>query len=246
MLLAAVRDGDEKTGKKPRRYLANRLYSHLKDFFKWCAKRKMLSGSPMTDMDLPFKNAKRRDKPWYRGELADGAIKALWSAAEELPGDEKRYLKLLLFLGKRKTATAQMRWEQIDDGWFWHAKSESKNKRLHPITIPSSAQHVLHPRGTTGAIFGKLNFARITTRIRHKSKINDFFFHDLRHLAESKAAELGVPPHIRDLLYDHAPKRGTGAVYDHHEYRKEMLEASEKWCKYVERLVTPEGVARLR
>jgi hypothetical protein len=27
---------------------------------------------------------------------------------------------------------------------------------------------------------------------------------------------------VRDLLFDHAPARGTGKIYDHHDYRAEI------------------------
>ena len=36
------------------------------------------------------------------------------------------------------------------------------------------------------------------------SCIADFLPHALRHTMETKLAELKVPPHIRDLLLDHA------------------------------------------
>jgi hypothetical protein len=32
----------------------------------------------------------------------------------------------------------------------------------------------------------------------------DFIWHGLKHIAISKAAELGVPPHIQSRLFDHA------------------------------------------
>jgi hypothetical protein len=40
----------------------------------------------------------------------------------------------------------------------------------------------------------------------------DFFLHGVRHLAETKMAELKVPCHIRDRLFDHADDRGSGAT----------------------------------
>lgn len=84
--------------------------------------------------------------------------------------------------------------------------------------------------------------------------IEDFFFHGVRHLVEMKMAELRdeqdrsvILPHLRDLLLDHAPARGAGKGYDHHNYKAEMRTAMEAWSGYVERLVQPaEGVARLR
>ena len=55
-----------------------------------------------------------------------------------------------------------------------------------------------------------------------------------------------MPPHVRDLLLDHASSRGSGKGYDHWDYRPEMTEAMEQWADYVERLVMPKGVKVLR
>ena len=51
-LLETMRDGNSEL--KPRPYQANRVYSHLKDFFSWCVRKKKISASPMTDMRKPF------------------------------------------------------------------------------------------------------------------------------------------------------------------------------------------------
>jgi hypothetical protein len=59
-------------------------------------------------------------------------------------------------------------------------------------------------------------------------------------------AELRIPPHIRDLILDHAPARGSGAGYDHYTYRDEMREALEAWARHIEALVAADGVKVLR
>jgi integrase len=82
--------------------------------------------------------------------------------------------------------------------------------------------------------------------VQELSGIVDFFPHAIRHTVETRLAELRVPPHVRDLLLDHAPARGSGAGYDHHHYREEMLEAMELWADHIEGLVAPEGVKVLR
>jgi hypothetical protein len=64
--------------------------------------------------------------------------------------------------------------------------------------------------------------------------------------AESKMAQLRVPEHIRDRLFDHVPNRGSGKTYDHFEYQDEMRDAVELWAAHIMQLVTPQGVARLR
>jgi integrase len=242
-LLEIMRDGNSELKARP--YQANRVYSHLKDFFSWCVRKKKISASPMTDMRKPFAKPEGRKRDWFKGKPADKAITALWAAADEIGGNEGRYIKMLLLTGKRKSALASMRWEEIDESWFWNAPSGSKNKRLHSIPLPKKAVEVLHPRREKGLVFGELNFAPLQAQIREASGIEDFFFHGVRHLLESKLAELKIPPHIRDLLFDHAPNRGTGSVYDHHEYRDEMLDALNQWAAYVDKLRQPASGVRL-
>jgi hypothetical protein len=67
----------------------------------------------------------------------------------------------------------------------------------------------------------------------------DFFFHGVRHIVETKIAELR-------LLFDHVPNRGSGKLNDHHEYRDEMTSALELWAAHIERLIAPADVQVLR
>jgi hypothetical protein len=253
-LLWIIRDGDGNK-LKPRPPMANRLYAHLKDFFGWCVRRQTIKISPMTDMEPPAPKAKRRDRDWFKKEAADDAIKALWRAADEIGQGEAQFIKLMLLTGKRISALADvMRWEQIDPDWFWDAPpSEVKNKRLHGIPLPRLAQRILHPRQKQGKVFNIDTTDGLLSRVKRISGMPDFFWHGIRHMLETKTAELrddkGRPlilPHIRDLLFDHAPKRGSGAGYDHHDYKPEMRDAMETWADYVERLVQSEGAALLR
>ena len=82
--------------------------------------------------------------------------------------------------------------------------------------------------------------------VRRASGIDDFIWHGVRHLAETKTAELKdddgktvILPYVRDMLFDHASARGTGGVYDHHAYVPEMRDALEAWAAYVKKLVGP-------
>jgi integrase len=253
--LNLLRDGDGGLH-KPRPYLSNSLYGRLCTFFAWCAKPavRKVTTNPMIGMDKPWDGAKRRDRAWFKDAAGDEAIRSLWKAAEAMGATEGAYLKLLLLTGKRKTALAEMRWEEIDETWFWNApKPVAKNKRLHPIPLSGLALRNLHPRKAAGFVFpgddnGRIyvNGSWLQTKIINASGIEDYFHHGVRHLVETKLAKLKVLPHIRDLLLDHVPSRGSGAGYDHHDYEKELHEAMETWAAYVEALVKPQGVALLR
>jgi integrase len=256
-LLWRVRDGDEKAQLNARPYLANRLHAHLRHLFEWVARPSgPLKESPLARMKKPWRKEKPRQRDWFKGKPGDAAIKALWSAAEEIGGDGERYVKMMILTGKRKTALADMRWEEIDDDWYWDAPpSQSKNKRLHGVPLPGLAHGILHPRRASGRVFEELRLGTLLNQVRKASGIDDFFWHGLRHLAETKCAELrdakdnerpAILPHVRDLLFDHATARGSGRGYDHHDYKFEMREAVEAWAAHVEELTTPKGVARLR
>ena len=256
-LLQTIRDGDTDKNLKPRPYLANRVFSHLKDFFGWCVRSKRITTSPMSDMERPWEGEKPRDRNWFKGEAADKAIKALWSAADEIGGLEGRYLKVMILTGKRKTALSKMRWEQITADWFWDAPpSDVENKRLHGVPLATLTQRILHPRKSTGLVFGEINLDRLQGRIRKASGISDFIYHGLRHVIETKTATLRderrrslILPHVRDLLYDHKPLRGTGGNYEHndiYDYIPEMEAGAEIWAKHVDHLVTPQGAVRAR
>lgn len=242
-LLCAIRDGDS-AGSKPRPYLANKVHSLLRTFFAWCAKPAIakLKTSPMTGLDQPFNKERPRDR-----HFSDAEVAAIWRAADALGGSEGRFLKMLLLTGKRKGALSEMRWEHIDDTWFWQPpQSDAKNKRLHPIPLPALAQRVLGPRQPRGYVFpGPVEATHyvdaniLNRKVRSATGIADFYPHALRHTAETQMAKLGIAPHIRDLLFDHQSKRGAGAGYDHHSYGKEMREAMETWADHVEKLVQP-------
>jgi integrase len=111
---------------------------------------------------------------------------------------------------------------------------------------------VLGPRQAQGYVFpGPVEGTHYSDdgvlhrKVRRASKIADFYPHALRHTAETRLAELGVAPHIRDLLFDHRSGRGAGAGYDHYHYGEEMRAAMERWSEHIERLVQPDGAVRV-
>lgn len=253
-LLQLIRDGDADKKLKARPYLANRVFSHLKDFFGWCVRSKRIPTSPMTDMRKPWEGEKPRERDWFKGEAADNAIKALWSAADKIGSVEGRYLKTMILTGKRKTALSKMRWEDIKRDWFWDAPpSDVQNKRLHGVPLAGLTQRILHPRKSAGFVFAEINLDGLQRKLRKITGISDFIFHGLRHVIETQTATLRdkqrrslILPHIRDLLYDHKPSRGAGGGYDHHDYIPEMEAAAEIWANYVDSLVTPRGAVRVK
>ena len=83
-LLAAIRDGNSEKESKPRPYAAVRIYAHLRDFFKWCARQQLIKENPMAHMPAPFTGV-ARDRHY-----SDAELKAIWKAADQLDPVERR------------------------------------------------------------------------------------------------------------------------------------------------------------
>jgi integrase len=152
----------------------------------------------------------------------------------------------MLLIGKRRGALAAMRWDEIEGGLWTPAKRRRRNKRAHAVPLPRLALKVIEalPRveGNPFVFAGHHKGKHIDPgsgtmdAIKAASGVADFFFHACRHTVETRLAELRVPPHVRDLLLDHVPVRGSGAGYDHYEYGEEMREALETWAETLRRL----------
>ena len=250
-LLREIRDGDSTKGIRPKRYMANSVYGNLKPFFAWCVQPEVhkLTVSPMQGMKKPWSGATARERVY-----SDDELKALWKAADTIGGLEGPFLKLALLTGKRRGHLIAMQWNELEDkdgGLIWTPPAGRKYKRNHPIPLSKRAVEILssikpkdiikNPHVFPGRFLGTLLSAgtKMQKRVQEATGIEDWFLHACRHTVETKLAELRVAPHVRDLLLDHATKRGSGAGYDHHHYRDEMREAMEKWAAHIKRLVSP-------
>lgn len=236
-------------------YLANRVFAAMRTFFSWLEGRERIDASPMRGMERPFDGEAARDRVF-----SDKEVKKLWKAADALPAHAGAFLKVLLLTGKRKGALAAMRRDEIDGNGIWSPPVDNRrrvgNKRTHAVPLPRLARRIIKGlpkvRGNPHVFVGRRKGGHLDpgtplqTNVKDLSGVEDFFWHAARHTVETRLAELGVQPHVRDLLLDHAPQRGSGAGYDHHGYEAEMREALEAWAAKVESLVAPRGVKVLR
>ena len=255
--LEAIRDG--RNGYAPSPTLANRFFSYLSVFFKWCKRTgiEKVERSPCEGMVRPSDHETPRER-----HFDDDEIKALWRAADAVGDYQGAFVKLALLTGKRKSALASMRWDEINETHFWTpqgatpvtaGRSKHRNKRLHAIPLSALAVRVisgLHPvegnpyvfasdRSPTGHIGPG---SPLQNSVQAKSGVRDFGFHACRHTVETGMGALRVPAEVRDMVLDHAPQRGAGSGYDHYHYVEVMTEAVEKWADHIKEAVWPEGV----
>ena len=147
-LLAKVRD----VAARPA--TAIRLHAHLKTIFRWCARTQRIEKSPIADMPPPAPAPQAERALLVQARCRRPVIKKLWAFANQVGGDQGKFLKLLLITGKRRGAILSMRWDDIGADWYWTPPAGSKNKQNTPIPLPKLAQRVLgtRPQGN-GPVF---------------------------------------------------------------------------------------------
>ena len=139
----------------------------------------------------------------------------------------------------------------MDAGVWTIGRDRSKNKQSHRVPITDSMRRVLEtlksmnpdsrylvPHPTKDQPFG--NPQMYVERIRQASAIEErYTTHDLRRVAATRMAELGVPEPVIAKVMNHA---GTGSVTSRHYIRasfdNEKREALEAWSKKLATIVS--------
>ena len=168
----------------------------------------------------------------------------------KLGGDEGRYIKFAMLTGKRHEQPDQAdELEQIDASGFSNVPAERGNKvkRAHPVApLSALALRVLGPRKERPG----LPHSRRTSAPGPRSQADGSLtggggpFHLARSktLDEISAGRVPGVLDIADMLLDHAPRRGTGRIYNHStalDYRDPAQPAAEAWAGYIAKLVQP-------
>ena len=241
-------------------YLANRTRAAMRTFFGWCASRDKIEYSPCEGVERPFDNERARDRCYDNDE-----IKALWKGADKLGGPRGAFLKVMLLTGKRRAEVAGLTRQELDldaeDGPGWTLPGERRKRRTKnnaPVSVPlagltarilKAQPHIKdNPLVFPGRRQNKpMNgWSMFQRDIQKESKVADFTFHGCRHTLKTRLGKLGIPPHVKDKVMDHAPPRTAGEGYDHYDYLSEQREALEAWAEHVKSVVWPEGVEQLR
>jgi integrase len=226
-------------------YMAISLHQQLRTFFRWAIRTRRLTVNPMAEMPRPWDGAKPRNNPWFKDEAADQVIRDLWAFADRCEASDGAFIKLLLITGKRKKIMIEMQWKDIDKDWNWTPDEGSKTKLNHSIPLPELARSVLKscPRDRP-SVFNNLGSEARTllSKVREAIKMPKFIWHGVRHIAITKSSELKIPRELRRRVFDYSPGSGADVGYDHYDYRKEKLEALERWCAYIAQVVDPKGV----
>ena len=209
----------------------------------------------MTHMPPPCKAG--RSERFY----TDDEIRVIWAAADQLDKQEGDYLKLIILTALRRDELAEAEWSEFDSAETptlftvpsertkLRTEAKQKKKRVYLVPLVPLAQRVLKGIKREGeCVFSGLDAEGIKTNLLalDVGVPKDFKLHTFRHTVATYFENKGRSEWERGLLQNHA---GSGSVTGgyNHGYSLDLNRALlEEGAEHVERVTTPQGVARLR
>jgi integrase len=220
--------------------------SNLSAFFVWAMREGIAKANPTINAQALAANAPR-DRV-----LSDDEIRAVWRACQD--DDFGRITKLLLLTGARRNEIGGLQWSEINFGAGVLAipASRTKSRKELRLGLPALALEILRsvPRradreylfGESGGEYSRWGFAKqaIDKRLAEAGHhLAPWVLHDLRRTCRTKLSELGIAPHVAELVLNHIGHRGSvdGSVYDKHHYQSEIKDALAKWADALTKIV---------
>jgi integrase len=167
-----------------------------------------------------------------------------------LSPETRSILRLLLLTGQRRTEVVEAQKSEFllngSDPVWTIPGARTKNGLLHRLplcpmaaaefaraakTSPPDSPYLFPSSDDPQQPISAPAVTRAMSRVIAELKIPRVSPHDLRRTVGTELARLGVPVHVRSLVFNHAPRsRGiTDAVYNRYAYDKEKREALDVW-----------------
>lgn len=219
---------------------ANRIHALLSVFFRFAESRAWVSENPLRGVKkLARETPKERSLTWEE-------ICLFWQATDS--GNViHRLLRAILQLAQRPGEVRQMRWDQLENGWWNLPGTLTKNKRPHRIPLLPEILLPEREEGNPWVFPGNTSRSRKRTETTNVPKPVDTSTpahamqqiakaftegataHDLRRTAITRMAEMGVPDAVLAAIANHTVPGITHRVYNRYAYDKEKKEALEAW-----------------
>ena len=213
---------------------ARHAFVAIRTFFRWCARRGLVVGSPIALMDAPTSPGSR-DRV-----LTDAELVAVFRTAEEQHFNGGKIVQLLILTGQRRGEIGALKSEWIDRKakTITFPSEITKNGRTHILPYGEIVagivdglppQGFLFPARGTDAERSYNGWSKLKKSI--DPEIPHWTLHDLRRTFATNLAALAVPPHIIERLLNHSTGTisGVAAIYNRFSYLPEMCDAMQKW-----------------
>jgi integrase len=222
------------------------LYSALSVLFGWLKKERKIVSNPCADVERPG--------PPPEGErvLTADEIRWFWEACDGVGEPFGSIFRLLLLLGQRLKEIAGMHRDEMSSDGAWNIPgTRTKNHRPHVVPLSTAAQALIPNR--EGLIFSTTGRTPPSGWSRAKRRLGDamlalarnerganaviprFKLHDARRTAITNMSELGIAPHVIELVVNHtsAHRSGVAGTYNKSELLPERKAALERWARFI-------------
>lgn len=228
---------------------SNRMRASLSALLTWAVREGKV------DINVAASTNKEREGSRER-VLTDAELGRIWAA---LPAsDFGSIVKLLMLTGQRRDEIAGLRWSEIDlaTKQINLPASRTKNARPHVVPLSAPALSIIKAIPQTSGcdfVFGYgdnafSGFAKSKARLDQQlPDIQAWVLHDLRRTFATRAADLGVLPHVIEMAINHVSghKSGVAGVYNKSTHGPEVREALDKWGQHVVKIVSKRGALKV-
>jgi integrase len=212
----------------------------LSALFGWCKRHRRVDANPAAGVWRP------PPAPARERVLTDGEVVKLWQAACAVGSPHGAVLRLLLLTGSRLNEIAGLRWDEIseDRAEIRLPGTRTKNHRAHVVPLAPMAreiielvpridgsQHVFTTNGSVPVAIG----SKVKRKLDALMGIAKWTIHDIRRTAVTGMAELGIPPHVIELIVNHVSgsRGGVAGIYNRSEMMLERRDALERWALHL-------------
>ena len=221
------------------------LLAQLSSLFGWALRRRLVDSNPCAGLHRP-------PPPRARERVLSSAeIVKFWRATDEVGAAFGAVLKLLLLTGARLNEVARLQWDEVsEDGTQINLSgSRTKNHRAFALPLSDLARSIIAsvPRiAGCDHVFTTNSHVPINGLSKVKLKLDramgdppPWCTHDLRRTCVTGMSELGIAPHIVELVVNHVSgaRAGVAGVYNRSEMMSERRSALERWAAHISGLV---------
>jgi integrase len=223
--------------------MANRVLACLSRFFRWCAARDVIAGSPCVGVERPSPESVRERC------LTDDEIRSFWAATGTLPAPIGDVFRLLLLSGARAREVSNMRWAELnfaDHVWTLPAARNKAKVDLERPLGPLAWEILAAQPRTSDFVFGhSRSLSSMKGLLDPAMQVADWHTHDLRRVARSLLSRGRVPSDHAEMCLGHL-LAGMRAVYDKHSYLDEKRAAYAVLEREIDLILNPPETAILR
>lgn len=219
---------------------------YLRPMLKWGAKRGLCPKGIAAELEQPRGATRTRER-----YLSEPEIKAVLAGLRtpELAGGYADCIRWLFWTACRLDEAVGATFSEIDGGVWSIPATRTKSARDHVIPLPRQAQMFLrrHQRAPEDLLFpnsrgGTLeNWPKYQRRLFACTSTGRWHRHDVRRTVATNLGDLGVAPHVIEVVLGHAiPHTALASIYNRSQYIVEHREALQQ---FADRLDTLTGEA---